>query len=116
MAHGNGRRGLFISHSEVGYVALNWCLQVDFARLDQLHDGERSDGFRQRGKPEWCLRSHSSSRGICNAIAFEIHDLIVLDDSNRYTGEVDVFHLSFDVSINSSEIRTSCLWLAGKSG
>ena len=113
MAHGDAGRGDGIGDTEPGQVALHRRIQFHLARLNQLHDRQRREGFAHRGENERSVRGDRSPALVGRPEATQMHDLVVMDQAQRQAGNVIGLHLFTHIRIDPGQIRSASMRRSG---
>ena len=104
MADGDLTGSALVRNPEPREVALHWRVEVELARLGQLHDRQGGEGLAQRADDERRLRRDGPPRVVRFAKAAEVRDPVALDDAEREPGDPLRRHLVLDEALDRSEL------------
>jgi hypothetical protein len=112
--HGDAGRGDRVGQAEPGQVALHRRVQVDLARLDQLHDRQGGQRLGRRGQQEGGLRGDRPAGRAGLAEAAQVHHLVAVDDAERQAGQAGGAPLRLHVAVDGGKIRRAGARCAGR--
>ena len=94
-----------IGHPKPRQVAPHRRVQLDCARLDQLHDRQGGERLAERGEVKRGPRGDRPPGGICRAVAPQVDDPVATDDAQRQARQAHGPHLPLHIAIEGGEIR-----------